>query len=260
MKNRLIGIYKITNPNSAIYIGQSCHILRRWAQYKSLRNCKGQPRLFKSLKKYGAESHEFEILSICAREELNEKEKHYIELFQSFNTEKGMNLKEGGLSNLSYSDESILKMKKSHTGVKLSEHHRMRQGEGHRGDKHYLFGKHRSNETKEKLRQARLMQPCPRKGKKHSEQTKLKISIVKKGTILTEDWKNKISMGNKGRIVRTSTRVKISEGMRKVWGRRKLLKESAINPQQYSSAHDTHEKVSAMDKGFGHIKLHQEVA
>lgn len=42
-----------------------------------------------------------------------------------------------------------------------------------------------------------------------------------------------------------------------------MLKENMIEikyPQQYSSAHDTHEKVSAMDKGFGHIKLQHEIA
>jgi excinuclease UvrABC nuclease subunit len=32
-ENVIIGIYKITNPNRKIYIGQSTNIYRRWKQY-----------------------------------------------------------------------------------------------------------------------------------------------------------------------------------------------------------------------------------
>lgn len=252
MKKHLVGIYKITNPKGAIYIGQSYHINRRWAQYRSLRNCKNQPKLFNSLKKYGSQNHKFEILCVCTREELNEREKYYIDLYQSFNSKMGLNLKIGG-QNCRFSEETIIKMKNSHRGVKLSEYHRKRQGDGHRGDKHYLYGKHRSEKTKEKLRLARLLQPCPRKGKKHSSETKLKISIAKKGRKLNQEWKNKISAGTKGRIVKQSTRNKISEGMKKIWRER-------VRPAEHSSAFDTHEKVSAINKGFGHIKLQEAFA
>lgn len=67
------GIYKITNPKGSIYIGQSVDIDRRWAGYR--RNLgKGQPKLYNSLKKYGFESHLFEIIEECSDELLLERE------------------------------------------------------------------------------------------------------------------------------------------------------------------------------------------
>lgn len=48
----MVGIYKITNPNGRIYIGQSTDIKFRWGIYRKLK-CKDQPSLYNSLKKYG---------------------------------------------------------------------------------------------------------------------------------------------------------------------------------------------------------------
>ena len=48
------GIYKITNPNGKVYIGQSIDIDKRWNKYK-VKNCKPQIRLYNSLNKYGGE-------------------------------------------------------------------------------------------------------------------------------------------------------------------------------------------------------------
>lgn len=69
----MIGVYKITNPNGKIYIGQSTDIEKRFNRYINL-NCKGQPKLYNSLKKYGWENHQKEILEECNTSELLEKE------------------------------------------------------------------------------------------------------------------------------------------------------------------------------------------
>jgi group I intron endonuclease len=69
----MVGIYKITNPNGRIYIGQSINIERRWISYKKL-NCKDQPSLYSSLKKYGFKNHKFEVIEECLIEELDNKE------------------------------------------------------------------------------------------------------------------------------------------------------------------------------------------
>jgi len=59
----MIGIYKIINPFGKIYIGQSVNIEKRFKTYKALsKNVIGQTKLYRSLKKYGAENHKFEIL------------------------------------------------------------------------------------------------------------------------------------------------------------------------------------------------------
>jgi len=80
--NIISGIYKITNPNNEIYIGQSSNINKRWKTYKRLEDVKTQPKLFNSLKKYGWENHKFEIIEECINK--NNREKHYILLYNSY--------------------------------------------------------------------------------------------------------------------------------------------------------------------------------
>lgn len=76
----MIGIYKITSPTGKIYIGQSINIQKRFNKYKSAL-CKKQTRLYYSFIKYGTLNHIFEILLICKKEDLNNKERHYQDLF-----------------------------------------------------------------------------------------------------------------------------------------------------------------------------------
>jgi hypothetical protein len=46
----------------------------------------------------------------------------------------------------------------------------------------YWKGKKLSEETKQKIREARATQPCPRTGRKHSEETKRRWSLSRKGS------------------------------------------------------------------------------
>lgn len=85
----MIGIYKITSPTKKVYIGKSINIERRFKNYKRLA-CKTQPILYKSLKKYGAENHKFEIVCECIESELNNLERYYQDLYSVIN-KNGMN-------------------------------------------------------------------------------------------------------------------------------------------------------------------------
>lgn len=87
----MIGIYKITSPSKKVYIGQSKDIERRKRNYANL-NCKGQVKLYNSIKKYGWERHIFEIICECSIDELNDKERYYQDLY-SVSGSKGLNLK-----------------------------------------------------------------------------------------------------------------------------------------------------------------------
>lgn len=93
----MIGIYKITNIiNNHCYIGQSIDIQTRWRHHKNYPlKCSHYP-LYKAFDKYGLNSFTFEILEECNQEELNEKEKYYIKLFDSY--KNGYNQTEGGES------------------------------------------------------------------------------------------------------------------------------------------------------------------
>lgn len=78
---KIVGIYKITNPKDKVYIGQSINIYRRWKQYFYLRrNCMGV-KLYNSLCKYGYANHIFEIIEVCKVEELSKREIYYKKLF-----------------------------------------------------------------------------------------------------------------------------------------------------------------------------------
>lgn len=71
------GIYQIVNNiNGKGYVGQSKNIERRWIAHKESK--KDYP-LYKAFKKYGIENFTFKIIEECNSNELNEKEKYYIQ-------------------------------------------------------------------------------------------------------------------------------------------------------------------------------------
>jgi group I intron endonuclease len=78
----MIGIYKITNPKGKIYIGQTIDFQRRVYQYKML-NCKEQPKLYNSLKKYGFQNHKIELIYQCDIDSLTFFERYYQEKYKT---------------------------------------------------------------------------------------------------------------------------------------------------------------------------------
>ncbi len=117
---KIIGIYKITSPSGKIYIGQSIDIISRWATHKKAQ-VDSSTILYNSIKKYGADSHKFEVLCQCDIAELNNLEKYYIDLFQTFNSKHGMNIRDGGGSFGKHSEITKAKISKSHIGIKHSD-------------------------------------------------------------------------------------------------------------------------------------------
>lgn len=95
----MIGIYKIQNKvNGKVYIGQSVNIASRWKGHiASLRNNHHRnDHLQKSWNKYGEDNFDFSILCECNKEELDDKEIHYINYYKSTDSEYGYNLRDGG--------------------------------------------------------------------------------------------------------------------------------------------------------------------
>jgi len=137
----MIGIYKITNPNGKIYIGQSTNIEGRWIKYKQL-SCKDQPSIYSSLKKYGPKNHIFEIIEECAVEDLDNKE-IYWGLKYDVLSNKHLNNRLGRGFGSFDSEETKLKKSQSNKGISRNK------------------GKIFSKEHKEKIRKNKL-------GKKHN--------------------------------------------------------------------------------------------
>jgi group I intron endonuclease len=109
-----IGIYKITNPNGRIYIGQSTNILLRWGKYKKL-HCKDQPSLYNSLLKYGVENHTFDIVEECIIELLDKREIYWGEYYDVLSN-KHLNNRLGRGFGSYDSDEVKLKKSLCHKG------------------------------------------------------------------------------------------------------------------------------------------------
>ena len=99
MSKKICGIYKITNTiNNKVYIGQSIDVKWRWYSHKcELRHGRhGNSHLQNAWSLYGEDAFNFELLEECSKEDLNIREQYYIDLYDSYNNDKGYNLTLGG--------------------------------------------------------------------------------------------------------------------------------------------------------------------
>ena len=83
------GIYKITNQvTKECYIGQSVDISKRWKDHAKCGLGIDTPagnKLYKAMQTYGIWNFSWEVLEQCSKDLLDEKEKYYIELYNSYN-------------------------------------------------------------------------------------------------------------------------------------------------------------------------------
>lgn len=117
----MIGIYKITSPTNKVYIGQSINIERRFKNYKSISQTRGQVMLHNSFKKHGVNNHTFETLEECIVESLNERERYWQEFYNVL--ECGLNclLTDTKDSIKVYSAESIERIRQGNLGKEIPE-------------------------------------------------------------------------------------------------------------------------------------------
>ena len=110
------GIYKITNPSGAIYIGKSKNIISRFKDYKHLKENNKQTKIYNSLQKYGWIKHTFEIIEECSKLNLNKQERYWQDYYNSFY--KGLNciLTQTNSKSGKLSKETCLKKSKSMKG------------------------------------------------------------------------------------------------------------------------------------------------
>ena len=126
-------IYKITNKlNGRVYIGQTVRTLEyRWKQHC---RAKDNTVFHKALRKYGPENFTVEQIDIaCTLDELNKKEKYWIEYYHS--VKDGYNMTEGGRSGA--------------VDMKRSEKTKQKIADSIRGKKHWHATRVRNIETGE---------------------------------------------------------------------------------------------------------------
>ena len=140
------------------YIGQTSRNPKdRWG-YNGNGYNKNCPLIHRAIKKYTWNNFSHVVLCYgLSKEQANNMEILLISLFESTNGEFGYNIQNGGNAKGKHSKESIAKI-----------------SEAHKGEKHHMYSKHHSEETKKKMSEAQ-------KGKQVSEETKKKISEAKKG-------------------------------------------------------------------------------
>lgn len=96
----MVGIYKITNLiNGKVYIGQSINIEKRIKEHFYKAKCFGETSynsaLHQAIRKYGEENFSWEILEECSIDKIDDKERFYIEQYNSI-TPDGYNILDGG--------------------------------------------------------------------------------------------------------------------------------------------------------------------
>lgn len=111
----ITGIYKIVNPNGAVYVGHSRTIYKRWIRHREARK---KLKLYESLRKFGWRAHKFEIIHELPKDVsdsvLLQYEQLYIDCYKASVVEM-LNVKDAG-SSAKFSEESKKKMSEVHKG------------------------------------------------------------------------------------------------------------------------------------------------
>lgn len=173
-KDKICGIYKITSPSGAVYIGQSTNVRKRETAYK-ISDCKKQVLVYNSIQKYGWDAHLFEIIETLSKDItlLNQREKFWIDYYKCnrrrYRDGKGMNCTDGGDGKLGYIWAE--QQKERVRGVpKHNEASRLKIKLARQANPPTL-----TEESREKMRQTHIGNTYT-KGMKHTEETKRKMS------------------------------------------------------------------------------------
>ncbi len=101
MLKKICGIYIIKNNiNNKVYIGQSINIQMRWYAHRNSATSERQDsytQIHSAMKKYGVDNFYYEVLEECPLEKLDEREKYWIQYYDSY--KNGYNMTIGGEGN-----------------------------------------------------------------------------------------------------------------------------------------------------------------
>jgi group I intron endonuclease len=146
------GIYLLRNAvNGKVYVGQSIHTWRRWHEHKKCAKRGDKSHLYDAMRKYGADVFEHEVLEVCTPYEFDVREAYWMEQYDCRNQDKGYNLMPAGQLGRVMDDDCRERIASKLRGRKVSP---------------------------ERLAQMKIEST----GRKHSEETKKKISDGNKGS------------------------------------------------------------------------------
>lgn len=221
-------VYKIVSPTGRIYIGSTTRLPEeRWKDYTTL-SCKSQIRLYNSFIKYGVKNHTF---SISWKGDINEMLKMEAILGRLYNVldrKNGLNSQLPKESNnySCISEETRIKMSNSAKNKPpVSDETRLRMSislkdpslETRKKISNALKGHSVSQETRDKIGKANKGRKLSKEhieiirksqfgkkcmlGKKHTEKTKLKMSIAKINIKQSQEHREKLDNARKKSII-----------------------------------------------------------
>ena len=211
-------VYSIKNTvNNKEYIGLTTRTLEeRWKQhiYESNKqdSWEWNTPLGNAIKKYGKDSFEVFVLEECSSEtELKLKEIQFIKDRKSLASENGYNLSFGGDGRLGY---------------KLSDETKRKIGEGNKGKTYTAESLEKMSVAAKKRSVGKL---SPMDGKKHTDETKKKISEAFKGRIHSEESKKKCSESQKGIKKSPQSVEKMRNSLKLYYQKKKQLELGILN-------------------------------
>lgn len=211
-----IGIYKITNPKGNIYVGKSSNIEKRRIRYeKFTKHISSQPRIYNSIMKYGWDLHSFEIIELCALDELDDREvywkKYYLADLGGWDNVLFCNIYDTGggpmseetrkkISNSLMGSQNMLGKKHSDETKKLmSEKAKGKpKSESHKQN----LRKPKSDQAKINISLGKKGKPGSRRNHKNTDEHNKKISLSKIGVKRTLQQKQNIGKGKLGKKIK----------------------------------------------------------
>lgn len=190
------GIYMFIDlDNDKRYIGSAINLQNRFKNHaKLLKANKHHNPFFQNIYNKRQDRIGYKILEyVIDKNDLLRREQYWMDFYESYNREKGMNICSvaGSPLGIKHTQEARNNMSLSKKGKKLSKEH-----------VEALRGLKASIETRFKMSEAS-------KGKKFSEEHKRKLSECAKNR--TEDHKEKLRKANIGKVVSAETRKKQSD-------------------------------------------------
>lgn len=213
-------------PNNKCYIGiTSRSVEKRWGKNGCQYN--GNAYLHNAIQKYGWDNIEHIILATnLSKEWACVLEQLLIAEYRSNESAFGYNFANGGEINRGWHNEVSEETRKN-ISLAITEWHKRPEIKEHL--RQVNLNKVVSDETRKRLSAAHKGLPSGMKGKKHSIESKQKMSKAQKGKIISDWQKKQISKANSGRVVSDETREKLRQarlGKKLTEGQKKKMSEA----------------------------------
>jgi group I intron endonuclease len=203
-------IYLVTNLVTQMkYVGQTKadDVNKRWQEHKRCKKESIGRYLLHAYMKYGIDKFKYQIICVCFDDDCNRYEEEYIKKYNTI-APYGYNLKAGGHFTQHHPDTRALMS--SRMKELMTDAEKKRRSDSLKGEKHWNYGKHISEEQKEKIRitQRKVWaNMSPEERKKICEQRKERIKNIQKRAPLNNAQLAGLELGRKKGIVRRSKKI-----------------------------------------------------